>query len=249
MLSDKGTRPIVCGPTVMHRLCRVARLAHSRAAFLEGEFGKLRRVRNIEQIHADIGLLTATNRDLDQMSIQHLTARHDGNRTDLMAMTQYFANLKRPYPPAAPSAATPQLLTRSSTLVTWGNPTLEDGAPASAVPGGTTCASQRPAETPFGTVYPHKLTPDIATGLGKWWPLASPAPRQIQGWKPVEPGFTRRQQQHGHPCRCRSHLCLPAKPDTDKTAQPCSSHALAIWHPNCTFHLMHPLLPSPGVPS
>ncbi|MEY4139329.1 MAG: hypothetical protein RLZZ371_1511, partial [Pseudomonadota bacterium] len=43
----------------------------------------------------------------------------------LMAMAQYFANLKLPYPPPAPSAATPELLARGRTLVTQGDPTRE----------------------------------------------------------------------------------------------------------------------------
>jgi hypothetical protein len=79
--------------------------------------------------------------------------------------------------------------------------------------GGKPYAGQRAITTPFGTAYSTNLTPDNATGLGQWT-----APRQIQGWPLVEPGFPLPQLHRREPGRRGRTVCLPAKSAARKPA-------------------------------
>ncbi|WP_284617154.1 c-type cytochrome [Aquabacterium humicola] len=64
---------------------------------------------------------------------------------------------------ATPPAATPQQIAHGAYLATLGN-----CAGCHTMPGGAAYAGGRGLATPFGMVYAGNLTPDAATGLGRW---------------------------------------------------------------------------------
>lgn len=66
---------------------------------------------------------------------------------------------------AAPRAGTPEQIARGERLARIGN-----CATCHTVRGGAAYAGGRGIATPFGTVYAGNLTPDEATGLGRWSP-------------------------------------------------------------------------------
>lgn len=79
-------------------------------------------------------------------------------------------NLRGDTEPPAPQArpvdpSDRALVERGATLARAGN-----CAACHTARGGTPYAGGRPVDTPFGTVYAPNLTPDAATGLGRWTP-------------------------------------------------------------------------------
>lgn len=66
---------------------------------------------------------------------------------------------------AAPVPGTAEQVARGRYLATAGN-----CAGCHTAPGGPAYAGGRPIDTPFGTVYSSNLTPDAASGLGRWSP-------------------------------------------------------------------------------
>ena len=67
--------------------------------------------------------------------------------------------------PAPTVAGTPDLLARGAYLALAGN-----CASCHTTRGGIPYAGGRGIDTPFGTVYTSNLTPDAATGIGRWTP-------------------------------------------------------------------------------
>jgi mono/diheme cytochrome c family protein len=70
---------------------------------------------------------------------------------------------EQPLPDAPAQAAAPELVARGEYLARAG-----DCMACHTVPGGAPYAGGRGIETPFGVVYAPNLTPDPATGLGRW---------------------------------------------------------------------------------
>jgi mono/diheme cytochrome c family protein len=69
-------------------------------------------------------------------------------------------------PPADPPSADSfdaDTLRRGAQLAALG-----DCATCHTAPGGETFAGGRPVPTPFGTIYSTNITPDLATGIGRW---------------------------------------------------------------------------------
>jgi len=75
-----------------------------------------------------------------------------------------------PAPTNPGSGADVKIPTAQSALVSEGAYLARAGncAACHTTPGGAAYAGQRAIETPFGTVYSSNLTPDRATGLGRW---------------------------------------------------------------------------------
>ncbi|MDL5032616.1 cytochrome c [Pelomonas sp. APW6] len=74
-----------------------------------------------------------------------------------------WVNRPGPLPPAPPARPTAELQARGAYLARVGN-----CAGCHTAPGGAPLAGGRAIPTPFGAVYSGNLTPDAATGLGRW---------------------------------------------------------------------------------
>jgi mono/diheme cytochrome c family protein len=83
----------------------------------------------------------------------------------LLAAAPLLLDREQPLQDIAPAVATPQAIERGRVLALAGNCMA-----CHTARGGLPYAGGRAIATPFGTVYAGNLTPDSATGLGRWTP-------------------------------------------------------------------------------
>lgn len=83
----------------------------------------------------------------------------------LLAGGTLWLDGEQPLQDSAPATVTPELLERGRVLALAGN-----CAACHTARGGAPYAGGRAIGTPFGNVYAGNLTPDAATGLGRWTP-------------------------------------------------------------------------------
>ena len=96
--------------------------------------------------------------------------------------------------------------------------------------GGAPYAGGRAIETPFGTVYAPNLTPDAATGLGRWSRrrvLARPAQRPLARRPAALSGVPVSELHPRHARRCRRDVRLPAAA-CRRSRKPNTPHALRL---------------------